>query len=275
MQKSEILALFESYMKITGVASLLPETAPEPALSGKSLGIVNGSSWVTLWSNYFGREYLPGIKLVNVGNEAVQLNFMYAHEQGLMCPPQQNIDLFSRYARDLCELYKPDAILLTCSTMNRSYPAVQQAVAPYGVPVVQIDQPMMEKAVSIGRNILIVCTHGPTIENTRMLLEETAAAMGKAGQIHYEGCASEEPFLLLGKGDIRGHNRLIGQVIRDAMKTTSIDCVVLAQLSMSVFKIEHPDAENMFGVPVLCSGEEGFLRVRELLTQEQKEGDAR
>ena len=34
---------------------------------------------------------------------------------------------------------------------------------------------------------------------------------------------------------------------------------------MSVFALEHPDAEREFGVPVLTSGECGFRRVRELL----------
>lgn len=259
------LALFEAYVRLTGVTSLEHSEAEEPALQGKTLGIVNGSSWIALWSIFFGRKHLPGVKLVSVGNEATQLNFMRAHREGRPCPPRENIDTTCRYARDLLRLYAPDAILLTCSTMNRAFPFVREAVAEYGVPVLQIDEPMMEKAVSVGRRILIVATHGPTVDNTRALLDETAGRLGAAGRIECFGATVEEAFHLLGQGDVRGHNRLIEGAIEAAKAARAIDCVVLAQLSMSVFCVEHPDAQAEYGVPVLCSGDEGFARMRSLL----------
>ena len=55
------------------------------------------------------------------------------------------------------------------------------------------------------------------------------------------------------------------RAIRAAQKRRRIDTVVLAQLSMSVFALEYPDAARTFGVPVLTSGECGFKRVRALL----------
>lgn len=257
-------------MALTGVPSLSFEKADEtwPFLQGKKLGIVNGSSWISLWSTFFGRSILPGVKLVNAGNEAQQLNFMGVHARGEDCPPKENILKTCLYARDLCELYRPDVILLTCSTMNRAYPHVEEAVREYGVPVVQIDAPMMEKAVQTGKNILIVATHGPTVNSTRALLEETAQRQGKTGQLNFQGATVEEAFELLGRGDIRGHNRVIEQAIQKAQKEQPIDCIVLAQLSMSVFCIEHPDPKTKFGAPVLCSGIEGFLHVRELFRRQ-------
>ena len=47
-------------------------------------------------------------------------------------------------------LGRVDAVLITCSTMNRAYPLVQDALLPYGIPVYQIDRPMMEYAVNHG-----------------------------------------------------------------------------------------------------------------------------
>jgi hypothetical protein len=41
--------------------------------------------------------------------------------------------------------------------------------------------------------------------------------------------------------------------------------VVLAQISMSLFKLTYPEPERVFGVPVLTSGEEGFRRIRQLI----------
>ena len=71
---------------------------------------------------------------------------MDAHQKGLPCPPQSNIQAFIRYARDLVELAQVDLVLITCSTMNRAYPQVADALQPYAVPVLQIDQPMMQRA---------------------------------------------------------------------------------------------------------------------------------
>jgi glutamate racemase len=116
---------------------------------------------------------------VNAGNEAVQLNFMDAHQKGLPCPPQSNIEAFVRYARDLVELAQVDLVLITCSTMNRAYPQVADALQPNAVPVLQIDQPMMERAVDQGGEILVVATHGPTVNSTQALLKETASRLGK------------------------------------------------------------------------------------------------
>ena len=171
--------LFSDYLLVTGIAHLGPEPSGKPGLVGKRLGLLNGSSWITLWSNYFGRLYLPGVHLVNAGNEAVQLNFMDAHQKGLPCPPQSNIEAFIRYARDLVELAHVDVVLITCSTMNRAYPQVADALHHYSVPVLQIDQPMMERAIDQGGKILVVATHGPTVNSTQALLRETASRLGK------------------------------------------------------------------------------------------------
>lgn len=258
--------LFSSYMKLVGVPELAAEPTDEPALYGKKLGLVNGSAWIQLWSYYFGRLHLPGVKLINVGNEATQLNFMQAHAQHLECPPRKNIEVFANYARDLVELYGADAIMVTCSTMNRSFPAVQAAVAGYGVPVIQIDQPMMERAVKNGGRTLIIATHGPTVNSTRMLLEETAVSVKGVKPLEYCGATVEEAFHLLGEGKIDEHNELIARAIREAQQADGLDQVVLAQLSMSVFRLTYPEPEAVFDVPVLTSGDEGFRRVRELFT---------
>ena len=256
-------ALFSAYMRVTGVPKT--ESAPEgdPRLFGKRLGLLNGSSWITLWSNYFGREYLPGVQLVNVGNEAVQLNFMLAHERGEACPPRSNIEVFSRYAQDLVDLGDVDAVMITCSTMNRSYTLVEKAIEPYGVPVVQIDMPMMERAVLHGDKVLVIATHGPTVSNTQILLAETAAVLGRP--VSYSGVLVEEAWHRLGSGDVKGHNSVVAEAIREQMKREEIGCVVLAQLSMSVFSLSYPEAESEFGVPVLTSAQCGFEKVRQLL----------
>jgi hypothetical protein len=258
------IRLFGDYMKLTGTPSLAAE-AGDARLVGRTLGLVNGSTWVSLWGTWFGRQILPGVKLVHAGGDHVQLRFMAAHEYGRPCPPPENIRSFVRTARELVALHRPDALLITCSTMNRAAGAVRRALRPTGVPVVQIDEPMMEEAVAHGGRILVVATHGPSVASTQALLRETAARLGK--EIAFAGATVEEAFDLLGRGEIARHNAALVRAIRAAQRRERINSVVLAQLSMSVFALEHRNAAREFGVPVLTSGECGFRRVREILLQ--------
>jgi len=257
------VSLFSQYMALTGVPDLNFEKASDPYLQGKKLGVVNGSSWISLWSTYFGKKILPGVKIINAGNEAVQLNFMKAHKEGASGPPPINISLFCRYAEDLYRLYEVDAILISCSTMNRAFNRVESHMKQFNIPVIQIDAAMMEAAVSNEGNILVVATHGPTVNSTQLLLSETASRLGK--KITFTGATVEKAFHLLGEGRIEEHNRIIADTIEKSLKSNKTDVVVLAQLSMSLFCLTFPDPVKSFGVPVLNSGEMGFKKAGEIL----------
>jgi hypothetical protein len=256
MNSDRAIQLFSDYLNITGVAHIDAEPGVDPSLAGKRLGLINGSSWITLWTNYFGRVYLPGVHLVNAGNEAVQMNFMQAHENGEPVPPASNIQAFIRYAQDLVEMAQVNAVMITCSTMNRAYQDVRKALQPSGAPVFQIDRPMMERAVNHGGRVLAVATHGPTVDNTHALLRETAAELGKT--VSYSGLTVEAAWHALAIGDVVGHNLLLAEAIRRRMDSEEVGCVVLAQLSMTVFLLSYPDPLVEFGVPVFTSGQCGF-----------------
>jgi aspartate/glutamate racemase len=252
---------FAETLSLTGVAHTNPESQGE--FRGKRLGLINGSAWIIPWANYFGRLFVPGAHLINVGNEALQVNFMEIHERGLPVPPQSNIDAFVRYARDLVELGHVDAILITCSTMNRSFPAVMDAMKPYNIPVIQIDRPIMENAVRHGGKTLVIATHGPTVASTQALLRETAAELKTS--IDFSGETVEAAWHRLAEGNVQEHNELLAQAIRAHQQTEKIDSVVLAQLSMTVFLLSYPEPLKEFGVPVFTSGQSGFERVAEVL----------
>lgn len=259
----EAIRLFSDYLRVTGVAHTGPEPQGDPRLVGKRLGLLNGSSWITLWANYFGRMYLPGVHLVNAGNEAVQINFMEAHSSGLPSIPLENISAFKRYALDLVELGHVNAVLITCSTMNRAYPVVQETLRPHGVPVYQIDRPMMERAVDHGGRILVIATHGPTVDSTQTLLREVAEETGR--EVSMTGALVEDAWDCLARGEVEQHNAILANAIRSYMQKEEIGCVVLAQLSMTVFLLSHPDPVKEFGIPVFTSGQCGFEAVREAL----------
>jgi Asp/Glu/hydantoin racemase len=260
---ADAIRLFSDYLRVTGVAHTGPEPYGDPRLLGKRLGLLNGSSWITLWANYFGRMYLPGVHLVNAGNEAVQINFMQAHSDGKQGLPSENISAFTRYAIDLAELGHVDAVLVTCSTMNRAYPQVSAVLQPYGIPVLQIDRPMMARAVEHGGRILVVATHGPTVDSTQALLREVAQETGHT--VSMTGALVEPAWDCLASGAVEQHNAILADTIRERMKEDEIGCVVLAQLSMSVFLLSYPDPMKEFGIPVFTSGQCGFAAMRKIL----------
>jgi Asp/Glu/Hydantoin racemase len=263
LSAAEAVRLFSDYLRVTGVAHTGPEPQGDPRLRWKRLGLLNGSSWISLWANYFGRLYLPGVHLVNIGNEAVQLNFMEAYSSVKPTLPVENLSAFKRYALDLVELGHVDAVLITCSTMNRAYPLVQEALQPYGVPVYQIDRPMMERAVDYGGQILVIATHGPTVDSTQALLREVAGQAGRP--VSLSGALVEEAWNCLARGEVEQHNAILADTIRRSMQREEIGCVVLAQLSMTAFLLSHPDPLKEFGIPVFTSGQCGFEAVREAL----------
>ena len=259
----ETIQLFSNYLRVTGVAHTGPELQGDPRLIGKRLGLLNGSSWITLWANYFGHIYLPGVHLVNAGNEAVQINFMEAHNAGLRSLPAANLSAFRRYAIDLVELGHVDMVLITCSTMNRAYSQVRGVLRRYQIPVYQIDRPMMERAVMQGGRILVIATHGPTVESTQALLREVAGQFGRV--VNMTGALVGEAWDCLARGEIEQHNAILAKTIRDHMQVEEIGCVVLAQLSMTVFLLSYPDPIREFGIPVFTSGQCGFEAIREAL----------
>ncbi len=259
--------VFAEYIRTTGLPHLGPELAGDPRLLGKRLGLLNGSSWVSFWSNYFARQYLAGVQLVNAGNDAVQLNFMAAHARGEPVPPAANIEAFVRYAHDLEGLGEVDAILITCSTMNRAYTAVQEALADKALPVLQIDAPMMERAVEHGGPVLVLATHGPTVKSTSDLLDETARARAK--MIETVEVSLPAAWEHLARGDVSHHNDVLADAIREQCQLRPIGCVVLAQLSMALFSLSFTDPLKEFGIPVWTSAECGFQRVREVLLKRE------
>ena len=101
--------------------------------------------------------------------------------------------------------------------------------------------------------------------DAQALLRETAEEMGR--EVTFSGATIEEAWHRLAVGDVLGHNELLAEGIRVRQgQEGEIGCVVLAQLSMTVFLLSHPDPVAEFGVPVFTSGQCGYERVYDLLT---------
>ena len=205
-------------------------------LSKKTLGIIHASHITIQAMEPYIRQFIPEVEIMHLCDDTIQRDNIKA---GAGIIPKVNYFKFAQYAHNLEEA-GVDLILLACSTFNYAAELGRPLV---NTPIAQIDRPMMEKAVRTGKKIglLAAAEAGAEIERKTLLCSE----------------AFEE----YSKGNIERHN----EILVDAIDKLSedVDCIVMAQLSMSALAPFLKDTK----VPVYNSGETGFLRVREMLEE--------
>ena len=96
-----------------------------------------------------------------------------------------------------------------------------------------------------------------TVPSSERLLQIAAREAGK--EIECKTVLCEEAFEAYSRGDIEAHNAILVDAI--AKLSEEVDCIVMAQLSMSALAPFLGETK----VPVYNSGSTGFLRVREML----------
>ena len=147
-----------------------------------------------------------------------------------------------------------DVIVVTCSTLS---PSVRLLRDEFNVPVVAIDDAMVQEAVETGTKIGLMATATSTVEPSASAIRAAAAAMGK--EIDLKILCNEQAILALKSGDPATHDRLVLEMA-DQMKDR--DVIVLAQASTAY--MEQPVAERS-GVPTLSSPARCVAQLRKLL----------
>lgn len=125
-----------------------------------------------------------------------------------------------------------DAILVTCTSVNTATKAIRDMIP---VPVIGIEEPVAERAVSLGKKIGILsslATSAKPVENTIL---ETAAAMGK--EVETSIVVADGAFEALMSGDRPLHDDKVRAAL--AKLVNEVDVVVFAQMSMAL--VEHPE----------------------------------
>ena len=133
-------------------------------------------------------------------------------------------------------------VLCTCSTIG---PGADDAAGESAVPILRVDRPMAEKAVSMAQNIAVAATFLTTLGPTLELLEAAADAAGREVEL--------EPFVFnaaraaWAEGDLEGYLDIVARGLRLAAEEAEL--IVLAQASMAAALERCGD----LGVPVLSS----------------------
>ena len=219
-------------------------------LSDKTLGIIHASHITIKAMEPYIRKYIPDVQIMHLCDDTIQRDNIRA---GAGVIPKVNYYKFAQYAHNLEEA-GVDLILLACSTFNYAAELGRPLV---DTPIAQIDRPMMEKAVRTGRRIGLLATLETTVPSSERLLDIAAAEAGV--QIERKTVLCSEAFEEYSRGNIEKHNEILVRAIDQLAE--EVDCIVMAQLSMSALAPYLKDTK----VPVYNSGETGFARVREML----------
>ena len=155
----------------------------------------------------------------------------------------------------LAESHGSDCVLFACSSVG---PAADVAREEVKIPVLKIDEPMAEAAVTRGSRIAVVATVSTTLKPTCELIEKAAKERGV--QVEIRTFLSDKAFDVLSAGNVAEHNRLlIGDIVKAA---SEYGAVVLAQASMTNIL---PDLPEDVSRKVLTSPRLGVLRVAEVM----------
>lgn len=137
-----------------------------------------------------------------------------------------------------------DLVQVTCSSIS---PCVTAARPMVPVPVLKIDQPMVEHALKIGSRIGVAATVPTTLGPTTDLVYEVAQFKGQA--VSVESALCEGAFSALMAGDGETHDRIVRERLEGLLESS--DVVILAQASMARVAATIPEALGQ--APILSS----------------------
>lgn len=165
------------------------------------------------------RESLPDLPCFHMLDESILQDLLrYGPSPGVT----GRVVALARLAADA----GADFIVFTCSSTS---PAIDVARRCIDVPIYKIDDPMAERAVTLGRRIAVVCTTDSTLEPSSALLKGHARHLGR--EVELLPILVEGAYTALQAGDQETHDSL---VTAEATAAAALcDVVVLAQASLA------------------------------------------
>lgn len=164
--------------------------------------------------------------------------------------------LYERVARLLrhCEGSGADGVVFSGSTFG---PAVEEGRKGMKIPVLRIEEAMMEQAVARGGSILLVSTQQRAMPVVRATLDQAVRAAGKSPPIKELWVPGARDAVI--SGDSERHDRLIAE---QSAAAGPFDTVVLTMISMAPARAKMP---KDLAARTLTSGETTVARMRELV----------
>ena len=218
-----------------------------------TLGLIHTSATLVPIFQQLCSEYLPGVNVFNIVDDSLIKDVI---AKGKLAPgtARRVVDYVAS-----AEAAGADRILVTCSSIGR---AVEAAATLSSVPVLRVDQPMADLAVSKGTRIGVVATLPTTLEPTADLVKRRAQVAGKDIQLTSKLC--EGAFDALMGGNPGLHDQMVAQALREL--SAEVDVILLAQASMARVVDTLPEAEKT--VPIIASPPEAIRFLASVINQD-------
>jgi Asp/Glu/hydantoin racemase len=184
------------------------------------------------------KEKLPGAAVFNMVDDSL-IKDVIAH-QCLRPQTARRVTQLVAAAEDA----GADQVLVTCSSIGR---AVETAASLASVPVLRVDRPMAEHAVTTGRRVGVIATLRTTLEPTADLVQRCAAEAGREIELTARLC--DGAFEALMGGDAARHDELVLAALHELQ--SHVDVIALAQASMA--RVANLLADDERRVPILAS----------------------
>jgi Asp/Glu/hydantoin racemase len=124
-----------------------------------------------------------------------------------------------------------DMVMCSCTTVNKAMQLARES-GKFHIPALNIDEPMIEKAIEAGSKFGIVATLETSPQGTCYLLEREAKKRSK--EIEMEIAVCPAAFDALMDDDMVTHDKLVCAEIERLAKR--VDVVLLGQISLSQVK---------------------------------------
>jgi glutamate racemase len=122
-----------------------------------------------------------------------------------------------------------DMAVVSCSSLS---PCVNDVQKQVGIPVIKIDAPMVEHAVTHAERIGLVMTNPTTEAPSKLLFREVSDRLGRDVALVPRLCP--QAFAKLNRGDVQGHDLEVVQTVEELL--SEVDVVMLAQISIARVK---------------------------------------
>lgn len=205
------------------------------------LAIIHTTSATVDSMKTLAAELLPNLELVNFVDDSILPQL--GRNGGNLAEVEERLVHYARFA----EKVGADVILEACSSVGELVPKMQSAVS---IPIVRIDEAMVEQAVQRGEHIGVAATLRTTLQPTTRLLHAKAKEVDK--EVEITPLLIEGAYQKLMVGDREGHDNLLVEKLQGLART--VDVVVLAQASMArvLPRLSTADQEKILVSPRLA-----------------------
>lgn len=207
-------------------------------MAKKRLGLLHTSATLVPVFEQLCKAKLPGVAVFNLVDDSL-IKDVIAHNQ-LRPQTARRVTQLVAAAEDA----GADYIMVTCSSIGA---AVETAATLASVPVLRVDQPMADRAVTTAKKVGVIATLPTTLEPTADLIRRRAAAAGREIELTNRLC--EGAFEALMSGDSATHDAMVAAALKELIQL--VDVIALAQASMA--RVVDTLSENERSKPILAS----------------------